>query len=357
MKKQARSFLLFLSLLILLPAVEVVATVWPAGAELGRPPAMPAGPPTEQTLPAGLDPVAYLPVMTGPAGSSPWVNTQSRTESGDFFLSEYLASEGVPSEWTGNHAGCDAGTTSVAFKEAVLRRINYFRGMAGIPAVTAFKDEYNMKAQEAALMMSVNDMLSHNPDPSWLCYTAAGDEGAGSSNLYLGVYGPDAITGYMVDPGGGNYFVGHRRWVLYPQSQYLGTGDIPPAGTYRPSNALWVFDQENMWGDRPGTREDYVAWPPPGYVPYQVVFFRWSFAYAQADFSNAVVTMTRNGQPLSLQQNAVVGGFGENTLVWEPDDTFGQPPGSDIVYEVTIENVLIGGQPQNFAYQVIVFEP
>jgi hypothetical protein len=138
----------------------------------------------------------------------------------------------------------------------------------------------------------------------------------------------------------------------------MGTGDIPPAGVGNPrANALWVFDLQNIGGPRPDTREEYVAWPPPGYVPYQVVFPRWSFAYAFADLTNATVTMTKNGQPLSLQQHPVVYGYGERTMVWEPIDIFGQAPGSDITYNVTITNVIINGQPNTFNYQVIVFAP
>jgi hypothetical protein len=44
-------------------------------------------------------------------------------------------------------------------------------------------------------------------------------------------------------------------------------------------------------------------------------------------------------------------------MVWEPNDIFGQAPGSDITYNVTITNVIINGQPNTFNYQVIVFAP
>jgi hypothetical protein len=273
-----------------------------------------------------------------------------------YYLVDYLAAEGIDSGWTGDHNSCAAGSTAAEFQEAVLRRINYFRAMAGVPAIEGFLAEYNAKAQAAALMMSANDMLSHSPDSSWLCYTEEGRQGAGSSNLFLGVYGPSAISGYMYDPGDGNYFVGHRRWILYPQSRFLGTGDIPPTAGYAPANALWVFDQDNMWGPRPETRDEFVAWPPAGYVPSQVVFPRWSFAYAEADLADATVTMTGNGQPLAVAVREVVNGFGENTLVWEPEVDFSQPPASDTIYQVSINQVVIEGTPATFAYTVIVFE-
>ena len=272
------------------------------------------------------------------------------------YQEEYLGSANTDPDWTGDHDSCDAGETSEVFRSDVLRRINYYRSMAGIPALTGLDPTYNSKAQAAALMMSVNDKLSHTPDDSWLCYTPAGDEAAGSSNLYLGIYGPAAIRGYIYDPGTTNTSVGHRRWILYPQTQLMGSGDIPPTDDYRAANALWVFDQ-NIWEPRPETRETFVAWPPPGYVPYQVVYPRWSFAYDEADFSQATVSMTRMGQPLGVVQYTPVNGYGENTLVWEPQVSFTDPPAEDTTYQVTVSQVLIDGQPQTFTYTVIIFDP
>jgi len=301
----------------------------------------------------------YLPIVLREYPSLSSVNPQDRQASLTFYSQIYLASEGIGVSWTGNHAACDPGTTHQEFRDAVVRRINYFRAMAGVPAEVKLKDEYNHKAQAAALMMSVNNRLSHTPTSDWQCYSSDGAQAAGSSDLYLGVYGPSAITGYMRDPGGGNYFAGHRRWILYPQTQEMGTGDIPPT-SYSPANALWVFDS-NMWNPRPSTREEFVAWPPPGYVPYQVVFARWSFAYAGADFSAATVTMTANGSGISVSVSTPVNGYGENTLVWIPmglNDGAGWPkPQADTVYVVNVQNVKINAQDRNFTYTVTVFDP
>jgi hypothetical protein len=299
---------------------------------------------------------AYLPQVRRAAEVMPWIDPSNRQVSLDYFNQVYRASEGVPIEWTGSHVGCNAGETSPAFRNAVQLRINYFRAMAGVPATILLSDEYNRKAQQAALMMSVNGQLSHNPPPSWLCYSAEGAEAAGSSNLFLGVYGPSAITGYIEDPGGGNYFVGHRRWILYPQTLHMGTGDIPTTGGNWSSNALWVFD-DNLWDPRPPTRQEYVAWPPSGYVPYQVVFPRWSFSYANADFSGAAITMSSGGQNILVALQPVTNGYGENTLVWVPDISSGAPPLGDTAYNVTITGVKINGIPKDFSYQVVVFDP
>jgi hypothetical protein len=232
--------------------------------------------------------------------------------------------------------------------------------MAGVPADITFSDDSNRKAQAAALMMSVNRQLNHIPPTSWNCYSTDGAQGAGSSNLTLGVYAWDAITGYMKDPGGGNYFAGHRRWILYPQTQVMGTGDIPTMQDYHASNSLVVFDS-HMWDQRPLTREEFVAWPPPGYVPYQVVFPRWSFSLVNANFSGTTVTMESGGSILSINQANVVNGYGENTLVWVPmglkDGDSWPLPIADTIYKVTIHNVVVNSESRDFTYNVIVFNP
>jgi uncharacterized protein YkwD len=284
------------------------------------------------------------------------VDTQDRVSSAAFFNNVYYASAGTYEDWTGNFNNCNAGTTSPEFKQAVRLRINYFRAMAGVPANVAFSDVYNRKAQQAALMMSVNGEVNHTPPSTWECFTEEGDEAAQNSNLFYGYFGWDAITGYVRDPGIGNYAAGHRRWVLFPQTQYMGTGDIPPGSCHQAANDLWVFD-DNIWGPRPETREEFVAWPPPGYVPYQVVFPRWSFSYAQADFSSASVSMMSGGVSITTHPQPIVIGYGENTFVWEPEVNFSRPPASDTSHTVTISNVLINGSPRDFTYEVIVFDP
>src|SRR5262249_31156342 len=141
---------------------------------------------------------------------------------------------------------------------------------------------------------------------------------------------PGCVVSYIVDNGSNNAAAGHRSALLFPQTQSMGTGDVPQSGPaanpYYLANAIWVQDA-NIFGPRPATREAYVAWPPPGYVPYQVVGPRWSFAYYNADFTNATVSMKRNGAAVPVRQETwtSVGCppqicFPENTLVWVPDN-------------------------------------
>jgi hypothetical protein len=330
--------------------VLVVALALPAPSALAS-----AAPRSAESAPYNL----YLPFTTG-AGAPAVVDLASRQSVLRFYRDVYLAIQGTPLGWTGSQSVCDPGATSTAYRQAIARRINYFRAMAGVPGDVVLSSPANELAQAAALMMSANRALSHNPPPDWHCYSPAGAEGAGSANLHLSGAPADPITSYIRDAGAANAALGHRRWLLYPQTQTMGTGDVPPAGGYPGANALVVFDGF-MWQARPVVRDGFVAWPPPGYVPYPVVFARWSFSYPGADFTAAAVHMALDGAPLPIEQHAPVYGYGENTLAWIPlglDDSAPWPrPAADTTYVVTLTNVRLDGQPRDFTYAVTLFDP
>lgn len=288
------------------------------------------------------------------AAGAPWIDTQNRAAVVAAFQTEFGRTE-PNSGWTGSRQGCVAGATSQAFRDSIFSRVNYFRSMAGVPAGVTENATYSAKAQQAALMMSVQGSLSHSPGAGYACYTAQGAEAAGSSDLYLGRTGAQAISGYIEDPGAGNTRAGHRNWILHPTTRQMGTGDIPAAGGWA-SNALWVFD--NVFGAQPQLREGdgFVAWPPRGYVPGQVVFPRWSLSLRGGDFSVATVTMTAGGANVPatvVHRDAASNGAPFPIIVWEPSGVNTNPP-NDITYRVSVAGVRVGGQPRSFSYDVTV---
>ncbi|SHF53414.1 Cysteine-rich secretory protein family protein [Lampropedia hyalina DSM 16112] len=282
------------------------------------------------------------------------VDTRSREAVRNFYNTIFTASEQASAQWTGNISGCVAGTVSQAYQDATLLRVNYFRAMAGIPAAVRFDADYNEKSQQAALMLSANNALSHNPPSSWRCYSAAGAQAAGNANISLGNAGPVAVLSQFRDDGAGNAAVGHRRWILYPQTAVMGTGDVVGQGAV--ANALWVFDS-SMWGPRPAVRDDFVSWPPPGHVPYSLLFNRWSFSYPGADFSSASVTVQQQGQAVPVVVEPGGMGFGENTLVWIPSIQAAAAQQGDVEYRVSIRNVRIAGASRQFDYVVTAIDP
>ncbi|TVR50690.1 MAG: hypothetical protein EA425_09235 [Puniceicoccaceae bacterium] len=291
------------------------------------------------------------------------VDPSSLEETEAFHRAVYHRSFGAPLGWTGTYEHQLAGATAAAHREAVLRRINYFRAFAGVPATITLDASLDAKAQQAAFLMSLNEALSHHPPESWTGWSEAAAEGALNSNLALGTLGPDAIDGYIQDHGAANAGVGHRRWLLFPQTSTMGVGDVPGIGTlFPPANATWVIPAHPS-APRPATREDFVAWPPPGHVPHTIVYPRWSFSHPDADFSAATVTMTRDGASIAAAKEAIESGAGEPTLVWvydglDPNQRRHHPrPSQPVHYTVAIEGVVIGGQSRAFNYSVTVFDP
>lgn len=321
------------------------------------------------TLPAA--PLTYLGAPPEPSASTPTtvadaaqshglsgvsdlaVDITNRADVVAFWNSEYQASQGVAAGWTGSVDDCEPGTTTQAYLDATARRINFFRAMAGLPGNITLDPELNAKSQAAALIMIAQGSLSHNPPQSWECWSADGNEAAGNSNIALGAHGPRAIDLYINDPGGGNAPVGHRRWILYPRQLVMGSGSTDARnGFYTGSNNLWVF---GTWTDRPASPL-YVTWPPPGFVPHQIVYPRWSFSMPGANFTAANVTMTRGSDSIDLNIISRNGGYGDPTIVWEPNVPSGAPA-QDTVYSVTVSNVSVGGSLQDFAYNVTVIDP
>ena len=290
------------------------------------------------------------------------IDTSQREQSRNAYNSLFSASMSVASEWDGDVSNCDAGSTSDAYKQAVLTRINYFRAMAGVPATISLNTTYNTMAQQAALMMAGENNLSHHPDTSWTCYTANGAEAASLSNLSLGNAGYDALFSQMRDDGSNNAPVGHRRWLLYPQTQEMGSGDIPATSTNNAANDIWVIDSH--YNDtRPVTRESFVSWPPAGYTPTSLAFNRWSFSWPDADFSSATVQMTRldNGkaETLVIEYPTSGSGFGagEPTIVWAPSNIDPTTITDDTSWEITISNFIVNNQSLTENYQVTLFDP
>lgn len=298
---------------------------------------------------------AWQPGTGSPAAAEGFsVDLANRRDVLAFHHCVYQASQNYAANlaWTGSISSGNAGTTAVAFKEDVRRRVNYYRALAGLPADIVFNPTKSAKCQKAALMMTANNNLSHNPPTSWIFYTADGKEAAAVSNLALGYYGPAAVDGYMLDPGAGNQIVGHRRWLLYQRAREMATGDIPQSGSYNSSNCLWVI------GDfKAAPPAKFVAWPNEGHTPSPLLPARWSLSYPGADFKTAAVSMTLNGSNVPVTVvSRTDNGYGENTLVWEPASL----PGSvtaDLPYVVNVTGIKGPGVPTSRNYTVRVFNP
>jgi uncharacterized protein YkwD len=303
------------------------------------------------------------------------VNMQGREDVRQFFNQVYQSSNGVPDGWSGNVTGCNPGALSPDYVQAMLTRVNYFRTMVGVPPVT-FTTANNTEAQAAALLQAANPTIlgpdgkpdPHHPTPqnAPTCFTPLGAAGSGASNLFAGLDGVGSVDGWMHDPGdftsNNNVDLGHRRNMLDPKISQMGAGYIPKSSGFGPTSTLLVLTTPSA---RPAVRDNFIAWPPRGFVPYQVVYPRWSFSLPGADFSNTTVTMQLAGAaapvPTTIRPVAPGFGGGEPAISWDvnnlADSASWPKPTSDQTFTVNLTNVVVNGIQQNFTYNVTVFDP
>lgn len=274
------------------------------------------------------------PTAAGAVEQSPAV-AAARDAGYDAYQSVLKPALAVPIGWTGSTSPCDPGAPSAAAQEATLQALNYARRLAGLAAVS-FDPVLSARGQKAALIMQAQGELSHNPPPNWACWTQEGRDGAATSNLYLGVTGAEAMIGYLADPGSSNYFVGHRRWMLYPPTRIMGSGSTSNA------NALVVFGAPT----EPDTGPGFLSWPTPGAFPVQLEpAGRWSLSAPDrsTDFSGASVTVTRAGAALPVRRELLNdAGFGNRTLVFQVDTGGARAGEPDTDYAVTVSGIRRG---------------
>jgi hypothetical protein len=256
----------------------------------------------------------------------------------------------VRNRWTGSVSGCRAGTNSAAYRAATRRAVNYMRAMAGVGTID-FAKKYNDKAQKSALMMQANNALSHFPPKNWKCYTKAGADAAGHSDIALGAAGPAAIALYMSDPGSNNLAAGHRRWIIYPRQKVMGTGDTSVA------NDLWVLAP--FRSTTPKGTPTWQAWPNAGFFPRELEpAGRWSLTATDgSSFAHAKVAVSGpGGTRMGLTKYPDYPGYGDNTLVWQLKKP--PPPSATGLrrYTVRVTGVrTAGGKTTSHVYRVTLF--
>ncbi|MFT5191584.1 MAG: hypothetical protein ACI9DF_004325 [Verrucomicrobiales bacterium] len=265
-------------------------------------------------------------------------------------------------QWNGNIETCNAGTIADNYHDLVRRRINYYRGQAGLPTDITFSEAKNAAAQEAAVVMVRQRDLTHTPFrdfPNNLCVTAADEVTASASNLALGTFGLDSIDRLVLDDGDNNAAVGHRRWFFYPRAQEMGHGSIPFVPSYTSACVVWVV------GDfKKAPTAKPITWPNEGYCPSTLVpnsnatHPRWSFTYPDADFSAASVSMTYDSVTKTVIKESLQGLIGDNTIVWRPANIPATPPapGTDSKAQVTV-NGIQNAPFTSYTYTVHIYDP
>ncbi len=320
------------------------------------------------------------------------VDNWNRNEVIAFWQAVYQASEGYESRvgWSGNYTGVP-GTTSPVFVKDVERRLNYFRAMCGVPAnvrlntgskvvidsTDLFKPSSSTvksaAAQQSALMLIRNfnpktgtDLaITHDPISSLVGWSPAAWNASAKGNFAFGLYGPGAITEYMLEAlttgSATSYWnsdVGHRRWCIFPPATDYATGDQPGTSALRPaSNVLYVLQNDDEY--LPGLENNFVSYPPAGYFPAPINSPFWSLSCADADFSQATVTMkTADNKTIPVTNIKRKTGYGDPAIVWQVrPDVAARNVYSDTTYKVRVAGISGESIPTFYEYQVTLINP
>lgn len=268
----------------------------------------------------------------------------------------------IDSEWNGNIAAGIEGTTGAAYREKMIRRVNFYRAMAGVPDDVREDVGLTPPAQRAALTMAAAGAISHTPKPGWPFYSEAVAQTADTSLLALSANGL-AIDGYMVDFN--HNPPGHRNWLLLPDLVALGIGDIS-AGPDQQTRRAAVTTP--VTGTTRSARHGFSAWPPPGYVPYSLVYPLWSLNAPDTDMGAAQVKVMEG----NVNLNAVLSYRGQTNITWTlpgyPHSSNGVSgeiyphlprPAAERFFTVTISNVKTGaGSPRaDITYSLVMYDP
>jgi uncharacterized protein YkwD len=283
--------------------------------------------PWSATLDEALPAPVELPDPVSPVGTVTAVTQSTRTA--EEVCALWVEERGHLTEptWQGGVAACEPGDIDVNGRARVLRQVNLYRTLAGLPSVS-LDDEYNALAQACSALMDANDTIEHVPPDDWDCYTYEGAKGAGESNLAT-TPAVLAVDLYMGDTGNAST-VGHRRWILQNGRGPFGVGSTD------------AFSCLHVLGSTSVDPVSWTSWPPAGPFPSEALFtlepVGWSFhSHTHGSLETAEVAVERGGEELPLEVWPLTGGYGgSEAIAFKPD---GWSAEANTSYQVTVTGI------------------
>lgn len=305
-----------------------------------------------------------------------------------------------------------SGELHLNFVKDVERRVNYYRAMAGVPAVASLMNSDTVKnssaivpvtgaspnrdpaltvtkadaVQQSAYLISKTSIdgnganakyaTAHQPSdtdiPKLYAWNKEAWNAHRQSNTSYGFYGPTAINKYMWEDVSGvsdtgvtkdNREVPHRRKILMIRATNFATGDMPgdyvsgrTPTTRLPANALYHMQNESERSDAPAR---FVSYPNNGFFPAPLNSPFWSLTHPDADFTNAVITMTDGiGGNLAISNRTLSTHLDEKCVSWRVDASAAvQNVTADLTFHVTVSNFTLSGVPASHSFSVTLINP
>ncbi|KAK8842504.1 hypothetical protein M9Y10_026095 [Tritrichomonas musculus] len=218
-------------------------------------------------------------------------------------------------ESTADVFSCTTTTLKAEAYADVLKLLNFYRKLAGLPENVKNDETLNNGCYLAAKYSSRAASLSHSIHDYWkdTCDFNSGDNwqliasSLKNSNLAQGEERiMSMISGLIDDEGADNEdSVGHRRWFLYPYLTKIGVGFYPLSKhrmegytvQYPPSGVFNVINENYNSNEYTGV--NFIAWPPAGPFPLERLPSSWSVYYKEfqkegATLDNIVIKITRD---------------------------------------------------------------
>ena len=182
----------------------------------------------------------------------------------------------------------NSGKMSKETHNNAIKLLNSLRFAAGLSHNIGLTDSYNKLAQDASLLCSVNDFLSHfdQPKPKNMNKNLydSGAKGCASCNLGQGhIHINDSILGWVSDEDSGNFDrMGHRRWVLNPTMKDTGFGLV------KEFSGMYSLDR-----NCPENKNTNVIWPTQN-MPIEFFGdnYPWTLSTGRNITKKVVVTLT-----------------------------------------------------------------
>jgi hypothetical protein len=250
---------------------------------------------------------------------------------------------------------CAAGVLQPDGLAGYRQRIDFYREWLGLPKTLEPEPQSMLEAQGCAAMMGAAQNLSHEPEPSWPCFTDEGAAGAYRSNIAIGIRSPAQAIDHFIFDFGNEEGLGHRRWLFAKPYRASGFGffDGGLGGPYGELTGSCVVVVDGPTSPADERTDEPIPYPPAGAFPAALAdgrtsakeyFLAWSLSWQGASFESATLDLRAAANPVPLAQGLaqMPTGPGTDAASWIP----ARRPEVGERWDVRIDGIFLDGVAQ-----------